>query len=114
MAPPDEMSLGELSRRLADVFLRLEGMAQRLEGGAYVRTDLYAVNQLSNERQMKALETQIAALEKDKAERDALGPIEARVVQLEDDRKWLIRLVLAFVVMAVLGTIFVASGGTAK
>lgn len=132
MPPPDEgVSLGELSRRLTDVFTRFEGLARRLEDGQFVSTQLYQqykenVNQAlaALERRVNDIEggkvskntfdpiaAQVKALDTDKVEKSVFDSLVARVAQLEDDKKWLVRLVLGFIVLGILGAIFVASGG---
>ena len=52
------------------------------------------------------------ALDTDKVDKTVFDAVVARVAQLEDDKKWLVRLVLGFIVLGILGAIFVASGGT--
>lgn len=131
MPPDDEVSLGELSRRLTDVFTRFEGLARRLEDGQFVSTQLYlqykeAVNQALSalERRVKDLEdgkvgkntfdgvaAQMKALDTDKVDKMVFDAVVTRVAQLEDDKKWLVRLVLGFIVLGILGAIFAASGG---
>lgn len=132
MPPDDGVSLGELSRRLTDVFTRFEGLARRLEDGQFVSTQLYlqyreAVNQThaALAQRLKEVEdgkvgkssfdsvaAQVKALDHDKVDKVVFDAIVVRVAQLEDDKKWLVRLVLGFIVLGILGAIFVVSGGT--
>lgn len=113
MTPPDEgISVGELSRRLSDTLVRIEGLARRLEDGQFVRTDLYTARQEAVNVALAALQDKVRDLDGDKAEDNQLSSLVARVEQLEDDKKWLLRLVIGFIILGVLGAIFIASGGT--
>jgi hypothetical protein len=135
MPPPDEgVSLGELSRRLTDVFTRFEGLARRLEDGQFVSTQLYQqykenvnqalaalerrVNDIENGKVSKntfdPIAAQVKSLDTDKIDKSVFDSLVSRVAQLEDDKKWLVRLVLGFIVLGILGAIFVASGGASK
>lgn len=129
--PPDEgISLGELSRRLTDVFTRFEGLARRLEEGQFVRTELYLVykeqvnaalsgvqqktRELENHKASKTafsgLESKVKEIDNDKVDKTEFASLVSRVTKLEDDKTWLVRLVIGFIILAVLGVYF-ASGG---
>lgn len=93
MATAADRSWGELARRLDEVAQRLEALANRLDT-TYVRKELF--------ESYKALAD---------AERQALLK---RVDELEDGRKWLSRLIMGFIILAVLGAVFtVAKTGAA-
>lgn len=130
--PPDEgISVGELSRRLTDVFTRFEGLARRLEEGQFVRTELYIVYREQVNTALAELQARVTHLEQDKASKGALAAVESRVkdldddkvdkithnslesrvVQLEDDKKWLVRLVIGFIILGVLGAVYAAASG---
>lgn len=109
--PDDGVSLGELSRRLSEVFVRFEGLAQRLEGGQFVRTDLYNARQEAVNTSISALQDKTKSLGDDKVDNTDFRALSARVASLESDKTWLVRLVIGFIVMGVLGAIFIASGG---
>jgi uncharacterized protein Yka (UPF0111/DUF47 family) len=113
MPPPDDsVSLGELSRRLTDVFTRFEGLARRLEDGQFVTTALYLQYKETVNQALAAVERAVEQMDKDKVEKSAILPLENRVAQLEDDKKWLTRLVLGFIVLGVLAVYIAASGGS--
>ena len=112
MTPPDEgPSLGELSRQVRDVFARFEGLARRLEDGQFVRTDLYVVYRESVTQALALLQERMKFFEANKIDKSDLDVLEKRIAQLEDDKKWLVRLVLGFIVLGVLGAVFAISGG---
>jgi len=112
MPPPDEgVSLGELSRRLTDVFTRFEGLARRLEEGQFVRTDLYQAEKRSVDASIADLVRKIEDLDKSKVSASDLANTESRLAQLEDDKKWLIRIVLGLVIAAVVGAVLASGGG---
>jgi hypothetical protein len=123
MPPPEETySVAELARSLRDVFTRLEGLARRLEDGQFVRTDLYNLYRESVNQALAALQAAQAVLERDKADKSHVNSVaesvktkadtssfsglEARVAQLEDDKKWLVRLIIGFIILGVLGAVF--------
>lgn len=91
----NQATLGEVARRLDDVFNRFETMANDLPK-SFVTKDLYE-----------------AYKEVAKAEHNALliqmGSQTQRIAELEDDKKWLWRLVVGAVILALLGLLFSAS-----
>lgn len=86
-----EYTLGELARLYADAQRRMESLAARLEGGQFVNKDTFSLNNDKTDLRFKAM--------------------QAEIDSLKDDRKWLARLVLTFVVLAILGAVFAISGG---
>lgn len=96
------IGIGELSRQVRDVLLRFEGLATRLDT-SYVQKELYNLRQ-------EVIDKSFLALEKDKAENSTVEELRKRIESLEDDKKWLVRLVIGFIILAILGAIFVASG----
>lgn len=111
MAPDEGPGLGELSRQVRDVFARFEGLARRLEDGQFVRTDLYVLYRESVNTALASLQERVKALDTGKLEKTDLDSLEKRVAQLEDDKKWLVRLVLGFIVLGIMGAVFAVSGG---
>lgn len=89
----DDRTLGEIARALDLVVTRFENLANQLDT-KYVRKDLFDANVTLHNTEM--------------------DQIRSRVGDLEDGRKWLSRLVLGFIIIAVLGAVFtVAKAGGA-
>lgn len=111
------IGIGELSRQVRDVLVRFEGLAARLEN-QFVRADNFAyyrqlvdaaiaalqetVKRLATSEQVKNLASDVDQM----ATKDYVERLEKRVGDLEDDKKWLVRLVLGFIVLGVLGAVF--------
>lgn len=106
MAEQDGISVGELSRQVRDVLLRFQGLADRLDT-AYVSKEFYNLSQQLVDKSLKALED-------GKASKSSVEELQKRIDDLEDDKKWLVRLVLSFIIIAILGAVFVASGVGSK
>ncbi len=118
----DGIGVGELSRQVQQVLMRFEGLAARLET-QFVRTETYEMYKLLVDQAIRNLQDttkQLATFEttqnlrtevESKASKGLVTSLEQRVDDLEDDRKWLIRLVIGFIVLGVLGAIFIASKG---
>lgn len=105
----EDISVGELSRQVAQVLTRFERLATRLDE-SYVSRQLY-------ELYVASANANITDLKADKVEKSELiivtasvTAIELRVKSLENNLQWIVRLVVAFVVTAILGAVFVASG----
>lgn len=117
----DGVGIGELSRQVQQVLLRFESLATRLET-QFVNKESYSIYQQLVDQAMKTLQDttkQLATAEtanslkaevEGKASMGALKGIEQRVSELEDDRKWLVRLIIGFIILGVLGAIYVAAG----
>lgn len=125
MPPPEDgVGIGELSRQVRDVLVRFEGLATRLET-QFVRSEnfqLYKqlvdtaisnlqqrVSELASAEQMKNLREDVDGLGQGKASKNELTNLERRVADLEDDKKWLVRLVVGFIILGVLGAVFAVS-----
>lgn len=104
------ISTGELYRRFSEVLVRLDGITRRLEEGQFVRTDLYLEYRKGVVRDFEVVNQRLQAVETSKLDKTA----EERIKKLEDTNTWLLRLILGFVVLAVLGAVFAASGGLPK
>lgn len=92
MVTAADRTLGELARRLDEIVSRFETLATRLDT-TYVRQELFSSYQ-------KLAEAEHARLN------DANEALKAKVAELEDGRKWISRLVLGFIIIAVLGAVF--------
>ena len=102
----DEISIGELARQLKDVVSRLEGVMRRLDNGQFVRTDLFS-------RYEEAVATKIGGLERDVdalASKKDVENLSTRVGKLEDEKTWITRLVISFIVITILGVVFTTAG----
>lgn len=84
-------SLGEIASRLDDVFRRFEALANDLPK-TFINKELFA-----------AYKDLIDA--KDAANDLKVQGLERRIEDLEDDKKWLYRLIISAVILAVLGVI---------
>lgn len=116
MTEGDGIGLGELARQVRDVFVKLEGLATRLESGQFVRSDVFALYRENVNQALAGVQDKIKVLSEDKADKaevtSTFRSMEARIAALEDERKWLTRLVLGFIILGILGAIFVASWAT--
>ncbi len=121
--PPQEgdgIGIGELSRQVQQVLTRFEGLAARLET-QFVRTETYEMYKLLVDQAIRTLQETVKTLAthettanlrsevEGKASAGSVKSLEQRVAELEDDRKWIIRLVLGFIVLGVLGAIYVVA-----
>jgi hypothetical protein len=106
----DGIGVGELARQVRDVFAKLESLATRLESGQFVRTDIFGLYRENVNQALAGLEKEAKSIQDGKVAHADFKALEARVVALEDERKWLIRLVLGFIILGILGAIFVATG----
>lgn len=91
MVTAADRTLGELARRLDDVVSRFEALANKLDV-TYVRTELF----VSYQKLAEAEHTRL---------KDANDTLKVRVAELEDGRKWISRLVLGFIILAVIGSV---------
>lgn len=118
------MSVGELSRLVRDVLVRFEGLAARLET-QFVRGDTFKLQVALLESAIKQLQDAIPLFADKQVVADKFtdvlsdvdrkaskGEVEAlakRVAELEDDKKWLTRIVATFIILGVLGAVFIVS-----
>lgn len=106
MSGDSEISIGELARQLEGVVARLEAIMKRLDSGQFVRSDLF-------ERYESHVTGKLADIEKDvdnKAEKHDVDNLKTRMTKLEDDKTWVTRLVVSFIILAVLGVVFTTTG----
>lgn len=128
--PPGEnqdIGVGELSRQVREVLVRFEGLAARLET-QFVRSDNFGLYKQLVDQALVHLQSDASelkqALEKlpaatdlenlksqigNKASTSSVTTLEERIKDLEDDRRWLTRTVIGFIVLGVLGAVFVAA-----
>lgn len=108
----DDVTIRELARQVSEIFERFTDLAKRLESGQFVRTDIYNLQQEAVRLALNALETRAKALEDTRVAKGELEGLRSEVNELKDDKKWLVRLVLAFVVLGILGAVFVTRGAS--
>lgn len=107
---------GELSRQVREVLVRFETLGARLET-QFVRADIFQLWRQKLEEDLKEL---IANKERDHKELEKSAQTERdhlvkRISDLEDNVKWFVRLVLGFVLLAVIGAaITLGKGGGAN
>lgn len=115
------ITTGELSRQVAGVLLRFEHLATRLDE-SYVPKQLYELYRQGVDKALAELEASVRTF----ATKEALGEkvdrselaavqqevtrLESRVKSLENNLQWIVRIVLTFVVVGVLGAVFVSAG----
>jgi hypothetical protein len=117
----DEISVGELTRQVASVLLRFEHLATRLDE-SYVAKQFFELYRENLNRTIGELAKDIETAARkeslqDKVDRSDFTPLKSRVddldrrvKKLEDNLGWIVKIVLTFVVLTVLGAVFVASG----
>ena len=106
MMSGDEISIGELARQLKDVVTRLESIMKRLDSGQFVRTDVF-------QRYEAHVTGKLADVEKDLnhvASKSDVDAMKLRMEKLEDDKTWITRLVVSFIVLTILGVVFTTVG----
>ena len=132
-----EVTPGELVRRVNDVLARLEKLVQMIEE-RYVRKDILELYQRGIDLQVAQIESSVkqkadagglAGIDKkadltvvqglveqvrDKAEEAYVKTLEARIASLEGWNVWLTRIIGSFLVLGILGAVFVVGGGVGK
>lgn len=91
--PGTSVSIGELSRQVSHTLIKMEQLASRLEGGQFISAELFKVYREGMDREFKSF--------------------DQRLAQMEDNWKWLTRLILGFIILGLLGA-FVVFGGQPK
>lgn len=95
--------LGELSRQVRDVLVRFSELAVKLET-QFVRADIFELYKQQIVRELQRIDRDISDTKADdERERKHLAN---RVASLEDNQKWLVRIVVTFVILGVLGVAF--------
>lgn len=124
MPSGDDITPAELARRVSDVLRQLEELVRRVES-LYVRKELLELYKQTIDQGLKIVQQQSESLDRTKADKtelpsttglvkeDRMVPLEKRVSDLEDTNKWIFRLVLGFIILAILGAVF-ATGGLSK
>ncbi|HEY6020684.1 MAG TPA: hypothetical protein VIY48_12560 [Candidatus Paceibacterota bacterium] len=111
MSETDGVGIGELSRQVRDVFLRFEALAARLET-QFVRADNFELYKVLINTEIAALKTASEKLTQTISTLPSsteIKDLKERVDDLEDDKKWLTRLILGFIILGVLGAVYTVS-----
>lgn len=122
----DPIGIGELSRQVRDVLLRFQTLAERLDQ-SYMSKEVFDLWQRLVNGEMSQLQTKLteaietakkkadaddyAALRLEKANLHDVTSIDNRVKSLEDNQKWVVRLVLGLILVAIVSAVLVTSGG---
>lgn len=115
MTPQNEdISVGELSRQVQSALQRLENLATRLDT-AFVSKQLYDLYTAGNDKDIHEINQKLATLATKesltfKAEKSVCDNHEREIKALKDNMQWVVRTVLTFVILAVLGAVFVVNG----
>lgn len=111
--------LGELSRQVREVLARYEAIANKLEAN-FVNKEIFKLYTDGVTRELEhlsdAAKSQIAALaEADKAqkvaEKERNDRLEQRISKLEGNFTWVVRIVVAAVIVAVLAGVGISKAG---
>lgn len=100
-----DVSVAELARQVQSAMTRLEQLARDLQE-RFITTQVFGLMKENIDNRNRAQDKDIADLELTKADKSALGDLEKRVSALEDDKKWLTRLVGGVIILAVVGLLF--------
>lgn len=100
-----DISVGEIARQVQAAMTRLEGLTRKIED-SFVSNKLFELYTQGVVDRDRAQDREIS----EKASQKDHDALAKRVADLEDDRKWLIRLVIGFIILGVLA-FFLASGG---
>lgn len=101
-----EVTVSELSRQVRDVLVNFERAITRIND-TFVTKEvldlrLQAVDNKTNEQKRKIDSIQ-TDLDNNFVELKVFQDVEKRVASLEDDKKWLSRLVLGLIIVAIIG-----------
>jgi hypothetical protein len=110
VASDPEYTVAELAREVQRALASMSSLAARLEGGQFMSSQVFSVWSQGLDNRLKTLEEKVNS----KADVEKAKAIEAEINSLKDDRKWLVRLLVTFIVMTVLGVVFAAAGGVPK
>lgn len=117
----EDITTGELSRQLAAVLQRFEALANRLNE-TYVTRQVWDLASQNTKSSLEQLDRDIEKLaSKESVEKKAdvteiknlknqIDALEIRVKKQEENVTWLVRTILAFVILAILGTGLAAAG----
>lgn len=99
-------SLMELARRIQEFYTRLEAIALRMET-TYVTKDIYDLNNKLIDQRFQAQSEYAESLRK--TSQGEIDTLRETIKELEDDKTWLVRLVIGAFILAAIGIIFAGS-----
>jgi hypothetical protein len=117
MAPLESESpvVAQLAERLRDALVRLEGLASKIDQ-QYLSKELWKADSARLDEVVRSIRqsiTNVEQIEATHATKEELAQVRLNVAELQDDKKWLVRLVIGLIVVGVISG-FIASGGFSK
>lgn len=111
MPPPEtDYTLRELARLTQEAMVRMEKLATRLESGQFISAEVFRLTMETLNNRIDVLKDAVET----RADESEVLHLKTEVESLKSDRLWLVRLLVAFIVMAILAAAFAASGGISK
>lgn len=107
----DEISTHELARQVRDVLQRFQSLADRMDT-VYTTKEMFTLFKTLIDQEIANLKEKIKSVEEDKSEKNTVDSLTQRVAELEDSYKWITRLIVSLVVIAVVGLVIVTGGPT--
>jgi hypothetical protein len=107
--PEHEIGVAELSRQVRDVLARFQTLADRLEN-TYTTKEMFSLYKILVDQAIKTLQDKVIELDRDKAEKSVETSLAQRIANLEDNQKWIARLIVSLIIVAVVGTVIVTGG----
>ena len=106
--PDTPPGVGELSRQVREVLGRFEGLANKLETN-FVNKDIFKLYSDGVTRELehvsKAIDIQVLA------EKERNDQLEKRISKLEGNITWVVRIVIAAIIVALLAAIGISKAG---
>lgn len=116
---PNSAVAQQLSQSLTDVLNRLQALATKIET-QYLSKELWKKDSERLDEIIRGLRIADAdlrkileSLETKYATKEEVGNLRTDVVELQDDKKWIVRLILGVIVVGII-TAYVVSGGAPK
>lgn len=111
MSPSEhEIGVAELARQVRDVLARFQSLADRLDN-AYTTKEMFNLYKTLVDQAIATLQEKVTELDRDKVEKTTEASLDQRVKNLEDNQKWITRLLVSLIIVAVVGTVIVTGGG---
>lgn len=101
-----DVSVGELARQVQAAMQRLESLARDLQE-RFITREVFNLMKENIDNKNRTQDKDIADLESHKVDISVIGDLEKRVAALEDDKKWLTRLVGGVIILGIVGLLFV-------